>query len=91
MIGSVLALLNCVLAAGIAALSWQLRTSSSDSMWLRYLYVFIGLAWMTYYGWVLLFTPTGDNAIIFSRPLFTFTLSVMAAGGIYRWRRDAKK
>jgi len=80
MIGSVLALLNCVLAAVIAALSWQLRTSSSDSMWLRYLYVFIGLSWMTYYGWVLLFMPTGEGAIFYSRPLFTFTLSVMASG-----------
>jgi hypothetical protein len=91
MVADLLAALNAVLGLLLAVFALRYaRHSAAAAVWIKYLTAVVGLYWGGLYIWVL-FTPVGlvDPVWfgqVFVRPAFTFTMAVMAAGSVYRWR-----
>jgi hypothetical protein len=86
-----LAIANVMLAMVVAIYSLAyLVKHGGDWRWIKALTGIVGLYWAGVYLFILIADANAYNSPMFSqtiiRPGFTFTLSVLAIGAIWRWR-----
>ncbi len=94
-INAMLAAANVVFALLNVFLQMRLIRRSKNDRWLRALYILVSLYWAVIYFYIFLFesmdaTRTSSFGQVFIRPAFTFTLALMAAGAIFRYRSSSK-
>ena len=88
----ILAWINAVLALLLAIFALRyIRQANARARWLKLFYALLGFYWCGLYIFVALTEPDQfmDSVLfgqVFVRPAFTWTLGLMAAGAMYRWR-----
>ena len=92
MAGTALAFVNAALALLMAVFALRyIRQSNAHARWLKFFFAMVGFYWCALYIFVALTEPGQfmDSVLfgqVFVRPAFTWTLGLMAAGAMYRWR-----
>jgi hypothetical protein len=94
-LSAVLSAANVIFSLCNAALQVRLmKFTPPNDRWLRVFYFFVCLYWGGVYLYVLFFESSQDISTsfgqVFIRPALTFTLALMLAGSLYRYRSILK-